>query len=46
MGTDSVLILYATAYVEENRDAGFFDEIYGYNKISSGRSLSLRPVLH
>jgi murein L,D-transpeptidase YcbB/YkuD len=27
-----VLILYATAYVQENNDVYFFDDIYGYDK--------------
>ncbi|HEY6305078.1 MAG TPA: L,D-transpeptidase family protein [Candidatus Angelobacter sp.] len=41
-----VLILYATAYVEENGDVGFFDDIYGYDK-DLERALSwLHPYFH
>jgi murein L,D-transpeptidase YcbB/YkuD len=41
-----VLILYATAYVEENGDIGFFDDIYGYDKDLERALASLRPYLH
>jgi murein L,D-transpeptidase YcbB/YkuD len=41
-----VLILYATAYVEENGDVAFFDDIYGYDKDLERALASLRPYLH
>jgi murein L,D-transpeptidase YcbB/YkuD len=41
-----VLILYATAYVEENGDVGFFNDIYGYDKELERALGSLRPYLH
>jgi murein L,D-transpeptidase YcbB/YkuD len=41
-----VMILYATAYVEENGDVGFFDDIYGYDKELERALASLRPYLH
>ncbi len=41
-----VLILYATAYVEENGDVGFFDDIYGYDKDLERALSRLRPYFH
>jgi murein L,D-transpeptidase YcbB/YkuD len=41
-----VLILYATAYVEENGEVGFFDDIYGYDKDLEHALAWLRPYFH
>jgi murein L,D-transpeptidase YcbB/YkuD len=41
-----VLILYATAYVEENGDVRFFDDIYGYDKDLDRALANLRPHFH
>jgi murein L,D-transpeptidase YcbB/YkuD len=41
-----VLILYATAYVEENGEVGFFDDIYGYDKELEHALAWLRPYFH
>lgn len=41
-----VLILYATAYVEENGDVGFFDDIYGYDKDLERALDKMRPYFH
>ncbi len=41
-----VLILYATAYVEEDGDVGFFDDIYGYDKDLERALANLRPYFH
>jgi murein L,D-transpeptidase YcbB/YkuD len=41
-----VLILYATAYVKDNGDVGFFDDIYGYDKDLEHALARLRPYFH
>jgi murein L,D-transpeptidase YcbB/YkuD len=41
-----VLILYATAYVEENNDVHFFDDIYGYDKDLDRALAVMRPHFH
>ena len=41
-----VLILYATAYVEENGELRFFDDIYGYDKELDRALANLRPHVH
>lgn len=41
-----VLILYATAYVEENGDVRFFDDIYGYDRDLERALGRLRPYFH
>jgi murein L,D-transpeptidase YcbB/YkuD len=41
-----VLILYATAYVEEGGDVGFFDDIYGYDKDLEKALNWIRPYFH
>jgi L,D-transpeptidase YcbB len=41
-----VLILYATAYVEENGEVGFFDDIYGYDKELEHTLAWLKPYFH
>jgi murein L,D-transpeptidase YcbB/YkuD len=41
-----VLILYATAYVEENNEVRFFEDIYGYDKELDRALAGARPHLH
>lgn len=41
-----VLILYATAYVEENNEVRFFEDIYGYDKDLDRALAGIRPHLH
>jgi murein L,D-transpeptidase YcbB/YkuD len=41
-----VVILYATAYVQENGDVGFFDDIYGYDRDLERALARLRPYFH
>jgi L,D-transpeptidase YcbB len=41
-----VLILYATAYVEENGEVGFFDDICGYDKNLERELAWLRRYFH
>jgi L,D-transpeptidase YcbB len=41
-----VLILYGTAFVEENGDVRFFEDIYGYDKDLERALARLRPHYH
>jgi murein L,D-transpeptidase YcbB/YkuD len=41
-----VLILYATAYVEENNEVRFFEDIYSYDKELDHALKGMRPHLH